>query len=347
MKFVDEAIISVHAGNGGHGCLSFLREKFRPMGGPDGGDGGRGGDVVLITDEGINTLADFRFTRTFKARTGVGGAGKNRAGKRGDDCIIKMPSGTLVYDADTGELIIDMATVSTPFVIAQGGYGGAGNARFKSSTNQAPRRTTLGAPGEERRLKLELRVLADVGLLGLPNAGKSTLLRAISNARPRVAEYPFTTLHPELGVVDMGSFDGFVVADIPGLIEGAAGGAGLGIRFLKHLMRTRLLLHIVDISGMDPETEPVQAIRTIENEIDAFKNDLDSMPRWLVFNKIDCFESDEAQRIVNEIVATIDWQGPAYLLSAVTGAGCDLLIRDIASGLKEMRESEQHAKGEA
>ena len=339
MKFVDEAVISVHAGNGGHGCLSFLREKFRPMGGPDGGDGGRGGDVLLIADVGLNTLADFRFTRKFKAGNGASGAGRNRSGRNGDDCRITLPAGTIVSDADTGDVIADMSTVEGPLVIARGGRGGAGNARFKSSTNQAPRRTTDGRPGEERRLKLELRVLADVGLLGLPNAGKSTLLRAISQARPRVADYPFTTLHPELGVVDTGPGEGFVVADIPGLIEGAAAGAGLGIRFLKHLGRTRLLLHLVDVSGVDPQSEPVKAVRTVEGELAAYGQGLAELPRWLVLNKCDFLDEGRLAEVRSSLVETLEWQGPVYAISAINGAGCRQLVHGISEWLKEQRRT--------
>ncbi len=337
MKFVDEAIISVHAGNGGHGCLSFLREKFRPMGGPDGGDGGRGGDIVLVADKGLNTLADFRFTRKFKARNGAPGAGKNRAGRRGEDRVVTMPAGTVVWDADTDEMIVDLSTVTEPFIVARGGRGGAGNARFKSSTNQAPRLAKDGKPGEERRLRLELRVLADVGLLGLPNAGKSTFLRAISQARPRVADYPFTTLHPELGVVDVGPGEGFVVADIPGLIAGAAQGAGLGIRFLKHLRRTRLLLHVVDVSGFDPESEPIAAVRAIDGELAAFGHGLEALPRWLVLNKIDCIDEEAAGGVSAEIVSTLGWNGPVFTISAMKGTGCLQLVNEIHQWLKENR----------
>ncbi len=335
MKFVDEAVISVHAGNGGHGCLSFLREKFRPMGGPDGGDGGRGGDVVLAPDKGLNTLADFRFTRKFKAANGTPGAGRNRAGAQGEDRVIPMPAGTVVWDADTGERIVDLSTLKEPFVIARGGRGGAGNARFKSSTNQAPRLAKPGRPGEERRLRLELRVLADVGLLGTPNAGKSTLLRAVSNARPRVADYPFTTLHPELGVVDTGAGSGFVMADIPGLIEGAAAGAGLGIRFLKHLRRTRLLLHVVDVSGFDPESEPVAAVRAIEGELAAFGHGLDELPRWLVLNKIDALDADAVASVRDALVEALGWTGPVYAISAIKGDGCPPLVHEVRRWLDE------------
>ena len=345
MKFVDEARISVHAGNGGHGCLSFLREKYRPKGGPDGGDGGRGGDVGLVPDSGLNTLADFRYTRKFRARNGDPGAGKNRFGKHGENCVIRMPAATVIYDEYTGEMLLDMSKVKDRHVIAQGGQGGLGNARFKTSTNQAPRRTTEGKPGDELNLKLELRVLADVGLLGLPNAGKSTFLRAVSQARPRVAEYPFTTLHPELGVVDMGEQGGFVVADIPGLIEGAAQGAGLGIRFLKHLRRTRLLLHLVDISGFDPSIDPVESIRTIQAELAAFGHDLDKLPQWLVFNKCD-YLSDELARSTGEaIIDELGWQGPRFWIAAINGDGCRRLTTEIQNWLVE-QETEQKTESE-
>ncbi len=338
MKFVDEAVISISAGNGGHGCLSFLREKFRPNGGPDGGDGGGGGDVVLVPDRGLNTLADFRYTRTFRARNGAPGAGRNRAGRGGDDCLIRLPAGTIVANAETGETIVDMSTVAESFVVARGGRGGAGNARFKSSTNQAPRRTTDGRPGEALELRLELRVLADVGLLGLPNAGKSTFLRAVSQARPRVADYPFTTLHPELGVVDIGPGESFVVADIPGLIEGAAAGAGLGIRFLRHLQRTRLLIHLVDVSGFDPDNDPVAAVRTVERELAAFGRQLEELPRWLVFNKTDCLEPGAVEAVTEEIRERLEWSGPVFRISAISGSGCRELTGAIHRWLKEQEQ---------
>ena len=334
MKFVDEAVISVHAGNGGHGCLSFLREKYRPKGGPDGGDGGRGGNVYLVPDEELNTLADFRYTRKFKAKNGVPGAGRNRFGKGGDDCLIPMPAGTVVSDHETGEIIIDLSNQTEPFLIAEGGRGGLGNARFKTSTNQAPRHTTDGKPGEERILKLELRVLADLGMLGLPNAGKSTFLRSVSHARPKVADYPFTTLHPELGVVDMSQGEGFVVADIPGLIEGASQGAGLGIRFLKHLRRTRLLLHMVDLSGVDPELDPIRDIQTLVGELSQFGHELESKPRWLVFNKCDIRGFEDSKASGEEVLKALNWDGPVYWISAINGEGLKTLCGDIFEWLK-------------
>ncbi|MFT5114285.1 MAG: GTP-binding protein [Parasphingorhabdus sp.] len=340
MKFVDEAVISVHAGNGGHGCLSFLREKFRPNGGPDGGDGGRGGSVYLVPNVELNTLADFRFTRKFKAKTGVGGAGRNRFGKAGDDRLIEMPSATVVTDYETGEVIVDLSTQTEPFLIAEGGRGGLGNARFKSSTNQSPRRITEGTEGDERVIKLELRVLADVGMLGLPNAGKSTFLRSVSHARPKVADYPFTTLHPQLGVVDMAQGEGFVVADIPGLIEGASAGAGLGIRFLKHLRRTRLLIHLVDLSGVDPELDPIRDIKTIIGELTEFGHELDQKPRWLVFNKCDIPGMEHCREIGEEIIKAVEWNGPVYWISAIKKEGLKPLCFDIFEWLKEQAVEE-------
>lgn len=329
MKFVDEALIRVHAGHGGHGCMSFLRERCRPRGGPDGGDGGRGGDVVVVADPGLNTLADFRYTRVFRAARGAPGAGGNRAGRQGEDRVIRLPAATVVSDADTGETLFDMVRAGPRRVVARGGRGGLGNARFKSSVNRAPRRVTPGRPGEEWNLKLELRVLADVGLLGLPNAGKSTLLRAVSAARPKVADYPFTTLHPELGVVDAGPGSGFVVADVPGLIEGAARGAGLGVRFLNHLRRTRLLLHVVDLSGSGLAADPVHAVRSVHAELEAFGHGLDRLPQWLVFNKCDALAADAARAAGEDAVRRLGWRRPRYWISALSGAGCARLIDGI------------------
>jgi len=326
MKFVDEATIEVLAGKGGDGCLSFRREKFVPRGGPDGGDGGRGGDVVLVADGGINSLAQFRYKRKFSAVDGKGGAGRNRTGAGGEDCRIRVPAGTLVYDADTKERITDINRSDTTFVVAQGGRGGVGNIRFKSSTNRAPRRTVPGTPGDARTLRLELQVLADVGLLGLPNAGKSTFLRAVSQARPKVADYPFTTLHPQLGVVDIDVDSSFVIADIPGLIDGAAAGAGLGVRFLNHLRRTRLLLHMVDV-GPEISNDPVADIKTVENELAAFDPDLASRPRWLVLNKVDLMSDEEADQILQTLVESLSWTSPSFVVSGLTGKGCRDLAR--------------------
>jgi GTP-binding protein len=337
MKFVDEAMINVNAGNGGHGCLSFRREKFVPHGGPDGGNGGKGGDVVLVAVESRNTLADFRYTREFSAANGRPGAGRNRSGAGGDDRVIAVPAGTLIFDGDTGERLTDLAVTGQSFVVAAGGRGGAGNARFKSSTNQAPRRTTPGVQGDRRRLRLELQVLADVGLLGLPNAGKSTLLTAVSAAKPRVADYPFTTLYPELGVVDLGSGNSFVVADIPGLIEGAAEGVGLGVQFLKHLRRTRLLLHLVDIGSADT-SDPPAAIRTVERELEAFDSQLAGRPRWLVLTKLDLVETDRATRFCEQLQEELGWTAPIFLVSGVSGAGCGQLTASVWNWLNENTE---------
>ena len=331
MKFVDEATITVQAGNGGHGCLSFRRENYAPRGGPDGGDGGKGGDVILEAQSGLNTLADFRFTRKFSGGTGQGGAGRNRSGAGGKDCQIRMPSGTLVFASDTGELLVDLKVDGQRFTVAAGGRGGAGNARFKSSTNQAPRRTTPGREGGRLSLKLELQVLADVGLLGLPNAGKSTLLAAISAATPRIADYPFTTLHPQLGVVDIAPGASFVVADIPGLIEGASGGAGLGVRFLRHLRRTRLLLHLVDISEWASEP-PAIAIAAIEKEIETFDPDLAARARWLVFSKADTLDAANAQSLCQEVCDRLHWKAPWFLISGVSGQGCRKLCEAVWNG---------------
>ncbi len=335
MKFVDEATITVHAGKGGNGCLSFRREKYVPRGGPDGGDGGRGGSVYLQARSGLNTLADFRFTRSFAAESGKGGSGRNCAGRGGDDIIIPVPEGTLVADRDTGELIGDLIKDDDLLLVAQGGDGGYGNTRFKSSTNRAPKRTTSGRTGDLRRLDLELRVLADVGLLGLPNAGKSTLLRAVSQARPRVADYPFTTLYPQLGVVALEQGRSFVIADIPGLIEGAAEGAGLGIQFLRHLERTRLLLHLVDIAPFDPESDPVVAIRTIERELEKYDTILADKDRWLILNKVDLLSEEAVAEMSDRLVEALEWKGRVFMVSAISGQGCRPLVGEILAWLEE------------
>ncbi len=333
MKFVDEAIITVTAGKGGNGCLSFRREKCIPKGGPDGGDGGDGGNVYLVARDGLNTLADFRYTRTFKAQNGAGGEGRNRSGRSGEHKTIDVPTGTIVRDADTDELISDLTIANQRLLVAIGGHGGAGNARFKSSVNRAPRRTTPGKEGEERRLQLELRLLADVGLVGLPNAGKSTLLRAISQATPKVADYPFTTLHPQLGVVDIGLGKSFVVADIPGLIEGAAGGAGLGTQFLRHLRRTRLLLHVVDIAPLENEQDITQDIKTIESELAQFDRSLANTERWLVLNKTDLLPTQELEPTKQRLMSRLKWNAPLYTISAISGDGCKALCNDIMQWL--------------
>lgn len=326
MKFVDQARIRVVAGKGGDGCLSFLREKHRPKGGPDGGDGGRGGSVYLVADRGLNTLADFRYARLYRARSGGGGAGRNQSGKNGDDLLVCAPPGTVVADAGTSECIGEVLADGERLLVAQGGDGGRGNARFKSSVNRAPRRTTRGRAGDARDLDLELKVLADVGLLGLPNAGKSTLLGRVSRARPKIADYPFTTLHPQLGVVEAGAgaaAGAFVMADIPGLIGGAARGAGLGSAFLKHLQRNHLLLHLVDIAPADGG-DPAQAVRDIERELRLYNPALFDKERWLVLNKIDLLDADEAADIGRGIGRQFGRK--PHLISAVTGAGCGELV---------------------
>lgn len=339
MKFVDEATIRVQAGDGGHGCLSFRREKFIEKGGPDGGDGGDGGGVYLVATREVNTLADFRAERKFKAGNGRAGAGNNRTGKAGDDLEVSVPCGTVVHDVDTGELIGDLTDDGQRLMVAEAGRGGYGNTRFKSSTNRAPRKTTRGTPGERRHLRLELKLLADVGLVGLPNAGKSTLIRAMSAARPKVADYPFTTLHPSLGVVAVGPLQSFVMADVPGLIEGAAGGAGLGIRFLKHLQRTRLLLHLVDVAPIEPGADPVNAFRAIEKELGSFSRELVDKPRWLILNKTDLLGADDLASVRRKIVDRLGWRGPVFETSAATGRGTARLAQAVMRELENMAAS--------
>ena len=340
MKFVDEATIRVIAGNGGHGCLSFRREKYVAKGGPDGGDGGHGGSVYLVADASLNTLADFRVARKFKAENGQPGAGRNMTGKSGDDLEVMVPQGTVVHDVDTGELICDLTEDGQRQMVAEGGHGGLGNTRFKSSTNRAPRKTTNGTPGESRHLSLELKVLADVGLLGMPNAGKSTLIAAMSEAKPRIADYPFTTLHPNLGVVRVGRLQSFVMADIPGLIEGASEGAGLGFQFLRHLQRTRLLLHLVDIAPIDPDAEPAREVRAIARELAGFSEELAEKPRWLVINKIDLLSDDDLEVAREMLLDELGWDGPVYEVSAATGAGTEALGHAVIQALDELEEGE-------
>ena len=339
MKFVDEAKLKVQAGNGGRGCVSFRREKFAPFGGPDGGDGGLGGSVWLHAAEGINTLADFRIERTFKAKSGEGGSGNDCTGRGGENLHIAVPVGTVVGDADTGEQLGDLTAAGQEFKVAQGGKGGWGNARFKSSTNRAPRQFGPGLPGERRTLALELKLIADVGLLGLPNAGKSTLIRSLSSARPKVADYPFTTLYPNLGVVYCGQHRSFLMADIPGLIEGAADGAGLGIRFLKHLQRTRVLLHIVDLLPPDPEADPVRDARAIVSELKKFNRELAGKPRWLVINKRDLLPDAEAEARAADIARRLRYRGPHFLISAATNRG----TRELAEALMKFLEEQTAA----
>lgn len=333
MKFVDEATIRVQAGNGGHGCLSFRREKYVERGGPDGGDGGDGGSVYLVAEPSLNTLADFRVARKFRAETGQGGSGRNKTGRSGEDLDVQIPCGTVVHDVDTGELICDLTEPGQRQKVAEGGQHGLGNTRFKSSVNRAPRKITTGTPGEGRHLSLELKVLADVGLLGMPNAGKSTLISAMSQARPRIADYPFTTLHPNLGVVRVGRLQSFVMADIPGLIEGAAEGAGLGIQFLKHLQRTGLLLHIVDIAPIDG-SDPANAVTAIAKELGHFSGELAEKPRWLVINKRDLLSDDEFAAARDDLVAKLAWEGPVFGVSAATGEGTEALGQAIMRGLE-------------
>ncbi|WJW75104.1 Obg family GTPase CgtA [Thiohalobacter sp. IOR34] len=335
MKFVDEATIKVAAGDGGNGCVSFRREKYIPLGGPDGGDGGDGGSVYLLADESINTLVDFRYERSFNAQRGENGRGRNCTGKKGEDLVVRVPVGTMVYDEETGELIGDLVEAGQKLRVAQGGWHGIGNARFKSSTNRAPRQSTPGTPGEQRSLRLELKLLADVGLLGLPNAGKSTLIRAISAARPKVADYPFTTLYPNLGVVRVGAHQSFVVADIPGLIEGAAEGAGLGIRFLKHLARTRLLLHLIDVAPADG-SDPVAEAHKIVRELEKYSPELAGRERWLVLNKIDLLPADQRDVVCAAIVEGLGWSGPVFRISAVTGEGTEALTQRIMQHLEQL-----------
>ena len=334
MKFVDEVSISVKAGDGGNGMMSFRREKFIEKGGPNGGDGGDGGSVYLEAVENFNTLVDYRYTRRFQAQNGQKGGSTDCTGAKGEDLILPVPIGTTVIDANTQEIIGDLVKAGQRLLVAQGGWHGLGNTRFKSSTNRAPRQTTPGKPGESRDLKLELKVLADVGLLGLPNAGKSTFIRAVSAAKPKVADYPFTTLIPNLGVVSVARYKSFVVADIPGLIEGAAEGAGLGIRFLKHLARTRLLLHLVDIAPLD-DSDPAEAAETILNELGKFSPALLERERWLVLNKADQILDEEREERLKHIVERLDWKGPVYVISALESEGTDALSKDIMRYLDE------------
>jgi GTP-binding protein len=337
MKFVDEAAIRVEAGNGGNGCLSFRREKYIEYGGPDGGNGGAGGSVVLQADDSLNTLVDYRYERIFRAQRGEGGSGRNCTGASGEDLILRVPVGTTVIDEDTDEVLGDLLHQGDQFVVVKGGRGGVGNTCFKSSTNRAPRRTTPGTEGEKRNLRLELKVLADIGLLGMPNAGKSTLIRAVSAAKPKVADYPFTTLVPNLGVVKVDRLRSFVMADIPGLIEGAAEGAGLGIRFLKHLARCRILLHVVDIAPWD-QSNPVESVDAIAGELQLFSPALADRERWLVLNKLDLLPDEEAEARCQQIIDDLEWQGPVFKVSAANGAGTQELIFAIMNHLEELDE---------
>lgn len=340
MKFVDEATIKVHAGKGGNGCLSFRREKYIPKGGPDGGDGGDGGSVILVAAEGLNTLIDFRYTRNFKAQAGQQGSSAECTGRGGDDLLLQVPVGTTVIDNETGDVMGDLTELDQQLKVAQGGFHGLGNTRYKSSTNRAPRQTSPGQDGEVREIKLELKVLADVGLLGLPNAGKSTFIRSVSAARPKVADYPFTTLVPNLGVVGMSGDKSFVIADIPGLIEGASEGAGLGIRFLKHLTRTRLLLHLVDMMPYDGST-PDQNARVIETELETFSPTLAAGDRWLVLNKIDLLPEDEVEGQCQQVVDALGWEGPVFRMSGLASQGTKALCAAIMDYIDEHRQQEE------
>lgn len=338
MKFVDEATIDVRAGDGGNGCVSFRREKYIPMGGPDGGDGGDGGSVYLVADAGLNTLADFRYERRFAAQRGENGKGRNCTGRKGDDIEIRVPVGTLVYEDDNDELLDDLVVHGQRALVARGGFHGIGNARYKSSTNRSPRQSKPGTPAEQRSLRLELKLLADVGLLGKPNAGKSTLIRAISSARPKVADYPFTTLYPNLGVVRVEAHRSFVVADIPGLIEGAAEGAGLGIQFLKHLSRTGLLLHLVDVAPLDG-SDPVEDVTAIVRELEKFSAELGDRERWLVLNKVDLLPDEEREARCSDIVTRLDWQGPVFETAAVSQQGTQTLMFAIMEYIERTRDT--------
>ena len=339
MKFIDEAIIQIKAGDGGRGMASFRREKFVPEGGPDGGDGGRGGSIIAIADRNINTLIDFRFARIHKAKNGEPGRGADQYGRGADDIILRVPVGTVVSDLVTGEVLTDLATDGQRVVLAKGGQGGLGNLHFKSSTNRAPRQYTLGEEGEEKELRLELKVLADVGLLGMPNAGKSTFIRAVSNARPKVADYAFTTLHPNLGMVRATDSIDFVIADVPGLIEGAAEGAGLGIQFLKHLQRTRLLLHLVDIAPYDEAIDPVKEARAIVGELKKYDKALYDKPRWLVLNKMDLIaDPADREKRVAALVRRLRWKGPVFTVSAIKGDGCRDLCRIVGEYLESVKQ---------
>ena len=341
MKFVDEAFIDISAGDGGNGCVSFRHEKYKEFGGPNGGDGGRGGHVFAVADSNLNTLVDFRYSRRHDAKRGEHGMGSDMFGAAGEDIILKMPVGTIISDVETGEVLFELLTDGEVITIAKGGDGGFGNMRFKSAINRAPRQKTPGWPGEKRSIKLELKVLADVGLLGMPNAGKSTFISAISNARPRIADYPFTTLHPNLGVVRVGPEQSFVVADLPGLIEGASEGAGLGHLFLRHLQRTRLLLHVVDMAPFDETVDPVAQAKAIVGELKKYDAGLFDKPRWLVLNKLDMVAADERAAKVKDFVKRLKFKGPVFEISALTREGCEPLVKAIYQHVKDEQKSEK------
>ncbi len=344
MKFVDEVIISVKAGDGGNGCVSFRREKYVEFGGPDGGDGGDGGSVYLQANKGLNTLADFRHVRYYEGGRGENGGSRNMTGAKGEDKIVQVPIGTMIYVEETDEMIGDLTKDEELIKVVQGGYHGLGNLRYKSSVNRAPRQSKPGSEGETRSLRLEMKVLADVGLLGLPNAGKSTLITAVSSAHPKVANYPFTTLYPNLGVVKVDSYQSFVIADIPGLIEGAAEGAGLGIQFLKHLSRTSLLLHLVDVAPMDETEDPVHSVRVIEKEIQNFSEELGQRERWLILNKIDLIAPDKQQAHCDKIIKDLNWKGKVFRVSAATGLNTKRLTKEIMTAIDEKMYLEEQQK---
>ncbi len=341
MKFIDEAKIEVVAGDGGNGVASFCREKFRPFGGPDGGDGGKGGSIYAIADRNINTLVDYRYAKLHRAKHGENGRGSDCYGKGADDVYLRMPVGTLVTDQNDGAIIADLTEHGQIALLAKGGEGGWGNIHFKSSTNRAPRQKTDGKEGERRELRLELKVLADVGLLGMPNAGKSTFIASVSNARPKIADYPFTTLHPNLGVVRVSHEKSFVIADIPGLIEGAADGAGLGVQFLRHLQRTRLLLHIVDLAPFDANVDPVKEAKAIVKELKKYDETLFDKPRWLVLNKFDMVPDEEREQRVKDFIKRFGWKGPVFRISGLTREGCDELVTEVYDYLATLRDQEQ------
>ncbi|RJF97749.1 GTPase ObgE [Noviherbaspirillum saxi] len=344
MKFIDEAKIEVIAGDGGNGVASFCREKFRPFGGPDGGDGGKGGSIWAVADRNINTLVDYRYSKLHKAKNGENGRGSDCYGKGADDVMLRMPVGTQISDFNTGEIIADLTDHDQIVLLSKGGEGGWGNIHFKTSTNRAPRQRTDGKEGERRELKLELKVLADIGLLGMPNAGKSTFITAVSNARPKIADYPFTTLHPNLGVVRVSHEKSFVIADIPGLIEGAAEGAGLGHQFLRHLQRTRLLLHIVDLAPFEDTVDPVKEAKAIVKELKKYDESLYDKPRWLVLNKLDVVPEDERKKRVKDFIKRFGWKGPVSEISALTRDGCEELVTAIYDYLAEQRQQEHRAE---
>jgi GTP-binding protein len=341
MKFVDEAYIDISAGDGGNGCVSFRHEKYKEFGGPNGGDGGRGGHVFAYADINLNTLVDYRYSRRHEAKRGQHGMGSDMFGAAGDDVTLKMPVGTIITDAETGEVLYELLVPGETIMIAKGGDGGFGNMRFKSAINRAPRQKTPGWLGEKKELKLELKVLADVGLLGMPNAGKSTFIAAVSNARPKIADYPFTTLHPNLGVVRVGPEQSFVVADVPGLIEGASEGAGLGHLFLRHLQRTRLLLHVVDFAPFDENVDPVQQAKAIVAELKKYDAGLYNKPRWLVLNKLDMVPAEEREARVKDFIKRMRYKGPVFQISALTREGCEPLIKEIYKHIRAQQIIEQ------